>query len=134
MRIGYGLSHPEVAGLMNRVRLAFNTNLLAQAAAIASLEATDYIERSRQINQQGLTRLMSFCDAEGIRYVPSKGNFLLMDMGRDANEVYVALLKEGIIVRPVAGYGLPDWLRVSIGLPEEMDRFMHTLPRVLAAL
>ncbi len=134
LRIGYGLSHPDVAGLMNRVRLAFNTNILAQAAAIASLDATDYIERSRQINEDGLIRLKAFCDAQGIRYAPSRGNFLLMDMNRDAGDIYLGLLKEGIIVRPVAGYGLPNWLRVSIGLPNEMDRFIQTLPRVMALL
>ncbi|NNF16181.1 MAG: histidinol-phosphate transaminase [Gammaproteobacteria bacterium] len=131
LRIGYCLSHPDVASLMNRVRLAFNTNELAQAAALAALGAHDYLEKARQINAAGLTRFTDFCDAHKISYCPSMGNFLLIDVQGDALPVYERLLRKGIIVRPVGGYGLPESLRISIGLPEEMDRLMSALPEVL---
>lgn len=131
LRIGYCLSHPDVASLMNRVRLAFNTSVLAQAAAIAALQATDYLEKTRQINDSGLASLSDFCTRHGIPYSPSRGNFLLIDVQRDAMPVYEKLLRAGIIVRPVGGYGLPECLRISIGLPDEMERLMAALPAVL---
>ncbi|TXL68273.1 histidinol-phosphate transaminase [Zeimonas arvi] len=130
LRVGFALAQPELTGLMNRIRQPFNVNSLAQAAAIAALGDADFLERSYEINRQGKARLQTAFDALGLQYVPSYGNFVLVRVG-DAAAVYERLLRAGVIVRPVAGYGLPEWLRVSIGLPEENERFLAALPAAL---
>lgn len=130
LRVGFALAQPELTDLMNRIRQPFNVNSLAQAAAIAALGDADFLERSYEINRQGKARLQTAFDALGLQYVPSYGNFVLVRVG-DAAAVYERLLRAGVIVRPVAGYGLPEWLRVSIGLPEENERFLAALPAAL---
>ena len=130
LRVGFALAQPELTDLMNRIRQPFNVNSLAQAAAIAALGDADFLERSYEINRQGKARLQTAFDALGLQYVPSHGNFVLVRVG-DAAAVYERLLRAGVIVRPVAGYGLPEWLRVSIGLPEENERFLAALPAAL---
>ena len=130
LRVGFGLAQPELTDLLNRVRQPFNVNSMAQAAAAAALFDEEFLQRSYEVNAQGLQRLQSAFDAMGLQYVPSYGNFVLVRVG-DAAAVYERLLRAGIIVRPVGGYGLPEWLRVSVGLPEENEAFLAALPAAL---
>lgn len=126
LRIGYGVTTPAVADVMNRVRQPFNVNSLAQAAAVAALADTAYVEESRRLNAAGLAQLYAGFEALGVTYVRSHGNFVLAKMG-DAHHVNVALLHQGVIVRPVTNYGLREWLRISVGLATENDRFLAAL-------
>ncbi len=126
LRIGYGVMAPAVADMLNRVRQPFNVNALAQAAALAALQDTGYVDESRRLNNAGLAQLYAGLDALKIPYVPSHANFVLAKVG-DAARVNQALLAQGVIVRPVANYGLPEWLRISIGLPDENARFLAAL-------
>ena len=131
LRIGYGVMHASVADMFNRVRQPFNVNSFAQAAAVAALEDVGYVDESRALNRAGLAQLYSGLAALGVAYVPSHGNFLLVRVG-DAQRVNHSLLTQGVIVRPVANYGLPEYLRVSVGLPEENERFLRALEVALA--
>jgi histidinol-phosphate aminotransferase len=126
LRIGYGVMRVEVADMLNRVRQPFNVNSLAQAAALAALADADYVDASRALNRQGLAQLAAGLAALGIPSLPSHGNFILAKVG-DAVTIYRRLLEQGVIVRPVANYGLPDWLRVSVGLTSENERFLAAL-------
>ena len=119
--------------MLNRVRQPFNVNSLAQSAAVAALEDEDHLHESVRSNQAGMRQLVDGIQALNLSYIPSVGNFLAVDIGRDPGEVYEALLREGVIVRPVDNYGLPGYLRISIGLPEENQRFLQALDKVLAA-
>ena len=130
LRMGYGVAQPELTDLLNRVRQPFNTNSLAQAAAIAALADEGFVARSVEVNRQGMAQLTAAFDRLGLRYLPSFGNFVLVQVG-DGSAVYQGLLRRGVIVRPVANYGLPQWLRVTIGLKEENDRFIAALREVL---
>jgi histidinol-phosphate aminotransferase len=130
LRIGYGVAQPELTDLLNRVRQPFNCNSLAQAAAVAALADQAFVERSVEINRKGMAQVTAAFDALGLRYLPSHGNFVLVQVG-DGAAVYQGLLKRGVIVRPVANYGLPQWLRVTIGLPEENDKFITALREVM---
>ncbi len=132
LRVGYGLMHPEVADALNRVRQPFNVNALAQAAALAALADSAYVEESRELNRRGLAQLYAGLDRLGVPFVPSHANFVLVQVG-DAARINAALLAQGIIVRPVANYGLPQFLRVTIGLPAENERFLSALAAALKA-
>ncbi len=135
LRIGFGIAQPGLTDLMNRLRQPFNVNSLAQAAAIAALQDEAFLKKSAEINTQGYRQLTTAFDQMGIAYVPSVGNFVLFRAGDEENagaKVNLALLKQGIIVRPAGNYGLPQWLRVSIGLPEENEAFIIALKSVLA--
>jgi histidinol-phosphate aminotransferase len=135
LRIGFGIAQPGLTDLMNRLRQPFNVNSIAQAAAIAALQDEAFLKKSAEINAQGYRQLTTAFDQMGISYVPSVGNFVLFRAGDDDTagaKVNLALLKQGIIVRPVGNYGLPQWLRVSIGLPEENEAFLVALKSVLA--
>jgi histidinol-phosphate aminotransferase len=132
LRVGYGLCNPAIADAMNRVRQPFNVNSLALAAAVATLADDDYLSRSRTVNRDGMTQLEQGFAALGLSWIPSRGNFIAVDLEREAAPVYQALLAEGVIVRPVANYGMPRHLRVSIGLPEENQRFLEALAKVLS--
>ncbi len=134
LRVGYGIADAGVADMLNRVRQPFNVNSIAQAAALAALADDDYVAESARLNRDGLTQLMRGLDAIGVTYLPSHGNFLMVraaDPGEGAAPVYEALLRSGVIVRPVANYGLPEWLRVTVGLPEENVRFLSALGAAL---
>jgi histidinol-phosphate aminotransferase len=136
LRVGFAIAQHEVTDLMNRVRQPFNVNSLAQAAAIAALNDQAFLQKSSEINAQGYQQLTKEFDALGLTYVPSYGNFVLVKVGDDDTagaKVNLALLKKGIIVRPVANYKLPQWLRISIGLPEENAAFLQAFKAVLAA-
>ncbi len=127
LRIGYALSHPDLAELLNRVRQPFNVNHLAQVAARAALEADAFVVRARRMNADGLEYLTRALTGLGYSVTPSIGNFVLVDVGEPAGGLYTALLRAGIIVRPVANYGLPNHLRITVGLPEQNARLVATL-------
>ena len=131
LRVGFALSHPEVADLMNRVRQPFNVNSLALAAATAALHDDDYIAATKRNNDQGMAQFIAGFDAMALSYIPSKGNFITVDVERNGADVYEALLQQGVIVRPVENYGLAQHLRVSIGLPAENERFLDELSKIL---
>jgi histidinol-phosphate aminotransferase len=131
LRVGYGFAHPAVAEIMNRVRQPFNVNHLAMVAACAALEDADFIEESRVVNATGRVQLEAGFRRLGLEYIPSFGNFITVRVG-DAARVYDSMLREGVIVRPIAGYGMPEHLRVTIGLPGHNERFLGALERALA--
>jgi len=133
LRIGFGAMNPQLADLLNRVRPPFNVTNVSLAAATAALGDEDYLAKSRELNEQGMAQLEAFFNEQGIGYIPSVGNFISFEAGSRAIEVYQALLREGVIVRPIGGYQMPEHLRVSIGLPEENQAFMDALVRVLPA-
>ena len=133
--MGFGIAQPALTDMLNRIRQPFNVNSLAQAAAVAALHDEDFLARSAQLNADGYLQFTTAFDAMGIEYVPSSGNFVLIRVGQDdaaGARVNLALLKKGIIVRPVGNYGLPQWLRISIGLPNENAAFITALKTVLA--
>ncbi|MDP9648328.1 histidinol-phosphate transaminase [Paraburkholderia caledonica] len=135
LRVGFAIAQPELTDLLNRLRQPFNVNTLAQAAAIAALNDKAFLEKSATLNAQGYRRLTEAFEKLGLEYVPSDGNFVLVRVGNDdaaGNRVNIELLKQGVIVRPVGNYGLPQWLRVTIGLPEENEAFIAALEKTLA--
>lgn len=135
LRVGFGIAQPSVTDLLNRIRQPFNVNSLAQAAAIAALNDVEFLKKSATLNAGGYRQLTQAFDAMDLEYIPSCGNFVLVRVGSDDGagaRVNLALLKLGIIVRPVGNYGLPQWLRVSIGLPEENAAFIDALKKVLS--
>lgn len=131
LRVGYAVSSLEVADILNRVRQPFNVNSLALVAACAALEDNDYLERSRLLNSQGMQQLEAGFKQLGLSWLPSRGNFIAVDFKRDAAPINQALLEQGVIVRPVAGYAMPTFLRVSIGTSNENQRFLDVLTSVL---
>ncbi|KFX67874.1 aspartate aminotransferase [Pseudomonas taeanensis MS-3] len=133
LRVGYGISSAPVADVLNRVRQPFNVNSLALAAACAALSDSEYLADSRRVNDAGMAQLQDGLRAMDLSWIPSRGNFIAVDLGRESMPLYQALLREGVIVRPVANYGMPHHLRVSIGLPEENARFLEALAKVLDA-
>lgn len=134
LRVGYGISDPQLAELLNRVRQPFNVNTPAQLAAIAALGDAEHVRDSVALNDAGLTQLAAGFDRLGLGYIPSVGNFIAVDLGRPAGSVDQALLRAGCIARPVANYGLPNHLRVSIGRQEENTRFLAALAVVLGQM
>lgn len=133
LRCGYALSHPDVANLLNRVRQPFNNNQLALVAAETALQDSDYLEKSIAVNSSGMRYLLTAFDDMGLEFIPSLGNFICIDFEQEAEPVYQELLKAGVIVRPVANYGMPNHLRVSIGLEQENKKFIYELGRILSA-
>lgn len=133
LRVGYGIAQPELTDVLNRVRQPFNVNAAAQAAAVAVLEDRAFLEESYQLNARGMQQLVAAFRRLELEFVPSYGNFVLVRVG-EASRVYHELLKRGVIVRPVANYGLPEWLRVTIGLPQENQRFVQALADSLEAV
>lgn len=131
LRIGYSVSHPQVADLLNRVRQPFNANLVAQAAALAALDDEAHVRASVQLNSQGLQQLADGFSAMGLEHIPSIGNFISVDVKRDALQVYQDLLRQGVIVRPVANYQLPRHLRITVGTEAQNSRVLAALHTVL---
>ncbi|HUL56199.1 MAG TPA: histidinol-phosphate transaminase, partial [Usitatibacter sp.] len=131
LRVGYAIADPQVAEVMNRVRQPFNVNHLALVAATAALDDAEFIAKSRAVNAAGLEQLARGFERLGLGYIPSHANFITVRVG-DADRVYKSLLGEGVIVRPIAGYGLPEHLRVTVGLPEHNARFLAALERAIA--
>ncbi|OYY80464.1 MAG: histidinol-phosphate transaminase, partial [Methylophilales bacterium 16-45-9] len=130
LRIGFGLCHADIADMMNRVRQPFNVNNVAQAAAIASLQDDDFVARSYALNQAGMAQLTQGFDKLGLSYIPSFANFISVKVG-DAAAINQKLLQNGVIVRPVANYEMPEYLRVSIGLFSENAKFLSVLEQIL---
>ena len=126
LRVGYALASAEVADLMNRIRQPFNCNNLALAAATAALGDHEFLARSHDSNRVGMAQIVDGVKRLGLDHIPSLGNFVCIKPG-DAAAVNQKLLKQGVIVRPIAGYGLPDWLRVTIGTEAENQRFLEAL-------
>lgn len=133
LRVGYGISDPRLAELLNRVRQPFNVNALAQAAAAAAIGDREHVRASVEVNRAGMRQLTETFERLGIRYIPSVGNFVTIDLGRPAGPVNEALLRRGVIVRPVGNYGLPNHLRISVGLEQENARFLAALEDLLSA-
>lgn len=131
LRIGYGLSHPGLAEVLNRLRQPFNINALALLAAEAALNDSEHMQQSVALNNEGMRQLTEGFDSLGIHYLPSLGNFLCIDMEQPAHSIHEQLLKRGVIVRPIDNYGMPNHLRVSVGLEEENARLLKTLAEVL---
>lgn len=130
LRIGYGMANAAITDIMNRVRQPFNVNSVAQAAAVASLQDEAFVARSYALNQAGMKQITQGFERLGLAYIPSFGNFVSFRVN-NAGNVYQRLLKKGVIVRPVANYGMPDYLRVSIGLFAENARFLEVMEEIL---
>jgi histidinol-phosphate aminotransferase len=133
LRIGYGIGPAPLVALLNRVRDPFNVNSLAQVAAAAALGDTEHVEASRAANRAGRKFLAEQFQAMGLAVIPSAANFLLVDVGRPGGEVTEALLRRGVIVRPVGGYGFPTHLRITIGTTAENEKCTAALRAVLKA-
>lgn len=131
LRVGYAVSSPVVADLLNRVRQPFNVNALALAAAAASLDDEQHLARACEVNRSGMEQLAQGLRQMGLDTIPSAANFLCVALPRPGIEIYQALLHEGVIVRPIGVYGMPDHLRVTVGLEDENSMFLRALARVL---
>jgi histidinol-phosphate aminotransferase len=130
LRIGFGLAHPQLIDLMNRVRQPFNVNHLAMVAAVAALGDDAFIEESRRVNDEGLSLLRTEFAKRNLQTSPAFGNFITFRV-ENATRVFDGLLRQGVIVRPIAGYGLPDYLRVTVGTEAQNRRFLSALDKVL---
>ena len=130
LRVGFAVAAPEVADLMNRVRQPFNVNNLAAAAAIAALDDKAFLDQSHELNRRGMKQIEAGLTALGLELIPSCGNFITFRVA-DAAGVNQRLLKQGVIVRPLGGYEMPDHLRVTIGLEQENERFLQALKKAL---
>jgi len=129
LRVGYGVAHPELMDYINRVRQPFNVNTLAQIGAIAALDDNGHLERTRENNAKGLQYLMTELKKLGFDCVDTEANFFLVKVG-NGKAIYDALLKKGVIVRPMASYNMPEYIRITVGLPEENKRFMDAFKEV----
>jgi len=130
LRIGYAVAPGAVIEAMQRIRQPFNVNALALVGALAALDDQEHVRRTLEVNHHGMRMLSTAFDRLGLTFVPSAANFILVRVGQGLT-VYERLLKRGVIVRPMDGYGLPEYLRVTIGLPEENRRFVEALESVL---
>lgn len=128
VRVGYGISSPEIIDALNRIRQPFNVNSLAQVGALAALDDEEHIRRTQENNRKGIAYLRRELDRLGLEYAPSWGNFLLVKVGAGT---YQRLLPEGVIIRPMEGYGFPGYARVSVGTPSENGRFIAAMEKLL---
>ncbi|MAI78606.1 MAG: histidinol-phosphate transaminase [Deltaproteobacteria bacterium] len=128
LRVGYGIGSPELVGLLERARHPFNVNSLAEAGACAALEDTDHVRDTRALNGQGIEYLTSELTALGFEVVPTDANFILVKMGPGFDQT---LLKRGVIVRPMQGFGLSDHIRISIGRPEENEKLIKAVQEIV---
>jgi histidinol-phosphate aminotransferase len=131
LRVGYSLSHPDVADVVNRIRQPFNVNGFALAAATAALTDDDYLVQTKQLNDAGMQQFELGLQGLGLDFIPSKGNFICVDVKTDAERVFQALLQQGVITRPIGNYGLPQHLRISIGREEDNQRCLDALATTL---
>lgn len=132
LRIGYSISNPEIAGILNRVRQPFNTNMLAQAAAIASLDDAGHVAKSVAMNSAGKSFLQNAFTQMNLNYLPTMGNFISVNVKQDGVALYNEMLHQGVIVRPVANYAMPEYLRITIGTQQQNERFIETLKQSIA--
>ena len=131
LRVGYSISDPQVADALNRVRQPFNVNSLALKAAEVAVGDVEYLEKGLELNANGMRYFISAFDKMNLSYIPSVGNFICVNVGDNAMKVYDDLLYEGVIVRPVANYEMPEYLRITIGTKKENERFIAALEKVL---
>jgi histidinol-phosphate aminotransferase len=131
LRVGYAVASADISGLLNRVRQPFNVNSLALIAAEAAISDDAFVQQTRALNDAGMAQWLVALDTLALQAIPSRGNFLCVDIGEIAMPLFQALLREGVIVRPVANYGLPNHLRISIGLEDENSFAIDALTRVL---
>lgn len=132
LRIGYGVMPVEMANILNRIRLPFNTNSLAQAGAVAALEDETFLEKVISLVHEGLDFLYDALDRLGVNYFPTQTNFFMIDVRKDADEIYENMLRQGVIVRSMKSYGYPKYIRINVGLHEENVRFLEALEKSLA--
>lgn len=133
LRVGYSISHPQVADVLNRIRQPFNVNLPALAMAAAALDDIEHLNKAIQCNQDGMRQLCAGFESLGLEYIPSCGNFISVKVGMNPLAIYEGLLRQGVIVRPVNNYGMTEYLRVSIGLESENQIFLKALAQVLSS-
>ena len=131
LRIGYSISHPDVANILNRVRQPFNTNMLAQAAALEAINDKEHVSNSVRLNQAGLKQYADAFKAMDLPFIPSIANFISVNVQRESMPVYNDLLQEGVIVRPVANYNMPNHLRITVGTETQNTRVIQALDKVL---
>ncbi len=131
LRVGYAISNAQIADLLNRVRQPFNVNTIGMLAAASALRDAEHIAKSKALNTAGMAQLAEGVTRLGLSFIPSAGNFLTVQMPRPGAEVYEELLRKAVIVRPIGGYGLPDHLRITVGLETENERFLAALEAVL---
>ncbi len=129
-RLGYAISSPEIADVLNRARLPFNVNTIASKAGCAALTDHEHVKKTVLLNQQGMQQFIKELQVLGLSYIPSIGNFITIDVG-DAATLYQQLLYEGIIVRPLTAYGMPQHIRVTVGTLEQNERFLTALHKLL---
>jgi histidinol-phosphate aminotransferase len=134
LRMGYGIARPEILAAIERVRHPFNTSRLAQAGALAALDDHEHVRRSLEMNRSGLEKLSRGLEELGVRFIPSVTNFVLVDVGVEGKTVADALMRLGVVVRPMRWMGLPQAIRVTVGTPEENRKFLASLAQVLGAL
>jgi histidinol-phosphate aminotransferase len=132
LRLGYAASSPQLASILNRIRQPFNVNCLALAGACAAVDDTAYLDAGRELNRRGRIQLQDGLTRLGLPWIPSRTNFVTVDLSRTAAPIYEALLGKGIIVRPLAGYGMPNHLRISVGTPQQIVRFLEALGVILS--
>jgi histidinol-phosphate aminotransferase len=130
LRIGYGIGHPDFIAALEKIRQPFNINSVAQAGALAALDDTKHVEKTRKVNSRGLRLYARTFRKLKLEFVPSQANFILVRVG-DGQRVFGELQKLGVIVRPMGGYQLPEWIRISIGTPKENQRCLEALKSVL---
>lgn len=132
LRIGYGFASELIIESMNRIRQPFNANYLAQVGALAALDDDEFVEETLTVIRDGLESLYSQLDRIGLEYLTTQTNFFLIKTPLGAEETYRRMLREGVIVRPMESFGLNDYIRISVGLPEENERFITTLEKILS--
>jgi histidinol-phosphate aminotransferase len=132
LRLGYSVSSPEIADMLNRARLPFNVNSIAASAALAAIQDQHHIEKSIKLNNEGMLQLETQLKNSNICYIPSLGNFITIDVKQNATELYQKLLYQGIIVRPLAAYQMPNHIRVTVGTQMQNTRFLDALNEILS--
>ena len=131
LRIGYGFGPAGLMDYLNRLRMPFNVNRMAQVAARAALQDSEFLARTREVVLAGKDQVYQGLERLGLSFVPSQANFVLIRVPRPGREVFEAMLRQGVIIRAMDAYGFPDYIRVNMGLPEENRRFLETLAKVL---
>jgi len=134
LRVGYGISHSAIADLLNRVRQPFNVNSLALIAAEHALDDQAHIDKAIELNHSGMHYLCEEFNRLGLDFIPSVGNFVCVRVGKQAKDINEALMRHGVIVRPVANYGMPEYLRITIGLESENSRFIAAMEQILKSI
>ena len=134
LRVGYAVCNEQIADLLNRVRHPFNVNTVSMLAATAALDDDEHLQKCVQMNTKGIKFWRAACQYRGLDYIPTVGNFITIDFEKDAMPIYEGLLREAVIVRPVGNYGLPNHLRISVSTPEDNQRCLDALDKVLKEL